>query len=91
MTKHLNKIICLICSAIVLSSCAVSNTQTDAQSAEIIEIPESERRSASGISRAAAGDSHYTKMANCADTIIAASDYTDMVEITDDPHASDYV
>lgn len=85
MTKHLNKIICLICSAIVLSSCAVSNTQTDAQSAEIIEIPESERRSVSCISRAATGDSHYTKMANCADTIIAASDYTDMVEITDDP------
>lgn len=84
MAKHLNKIIYLICSATVLSSCAVSNTQTDAQSADIIEMPASESRSASGISRTAANSIHYTKMANCADAIIAASDYTDMMEIADD-------
>lgn len=84
MANYLNKIICLICLAVVLSSCAVSNTQTDAQSADIIEMPASERRSASGISRTAADNDHYTKMANCADAIIAASDYTDMMEIADD-------
>lgn len=84
MAKHLNKIIYLICLAVVLSSCAVSNTQTDAQSADIIEMPASESCSASGISRTAANSIHYTKMTNCADTIIAASDYTDMMEVTDD-------